>query len=83
MENENKVFSTKDFYLASLLRAKDIRLIEAVKEGKLTVFRFERKDEDDLEGLIKNFYNGTVMVSASRLVESIRNLKALTYNTFK
>jgi len=83
MENESKIFSTKDFYLASLLRAKDIRLIEVTKEGNLTAFHFEKKNEDELAKLITNFYNNTEMVLASRLVDSIRNLKALTYNLLK
>jgi len=80
MENESKIFSTKDFYLASLLRAKDIRLIEVTKEGNLTAFHFEKKNEDELAKLITNFYNNTEMVLANRFVNSLRDLKALSHN---
>jgi len=77
MKNKGE-FLTRDFYLACLLKAKDVLLIRAVKQDRITTFHFENKD--NLSELIRNFYNDTEMVSANKFINAIRDLKAYTYN---
>ena len=78
MENNKDEFLTRDFYLAAFLRAKDIRLIKATKKNKITSFHFS--NTDNLDELIRNFYNDSEMVSANKFINSIRNLRAYSYN---
>ncbi len=78
MENRDKLFSTRDFYLAAFLRAKDIKLIRAIKQNKITTFHFA--NNDNIENLIRNFYNNTEMVSALKFIEAVRALRAYSYN---
>ena len=78
MENKDEYFATRDFYLACLLKAKDIKLVRAVKQNRITTFHFENKD--NLDELIRNFYNDVEMISANKFIGAIRTLKAYTYN---
>jgi len=78
MDSEDELFETRDFYLAAFLKVKNIKLVKAVKQGELLIFCFEKND--NLEELITNFYADSEDVSANRLINAIRDLKALKYN---
>ena len=78
MENRDEFFITRDFYLAAFLRAKGIKLIRAVKQNNTTSFYFEKLDK--IEKLTQNLYNDTEMVSATRFINAIRDLRAYSYN---
>ena len=74
---ENKVFKTRDFYLACFLKAKDIKLIRTEKTGNIAIFHFESRK---IEDLITGFYNDQEIISANKFINSIRDLKALVHN---
>ena len=74
---ENKVFKTRDFYLACFLKAKDIKLIRTEKTGNIAIFHFEN---EKIEDLINGFYNDQEIISANKFINSIRDLKALVHN---
>lgn len=78
MENKDKYFATRDFYLACFLRAKGVRLIRAIKQNKITTFHFE--NNNNIESLTTNFYNDSEMVSALKFIEAVRALRAYSYN---
>jgi len=78
MRTGNKTFETRDFYIAAFLKAKDIKLIRAVREGRLSTFYFVRIS--GIDELIVNFYNYSEMVCANEFKNAIRDLKSLTYN---
>ncbi len=74
---EERRYATSDFYLASFLKAKDLRLVDLEREGRRTTFIFE--DSDGRKELIREFYNnGTIKVNAFK--NSIQDLKAIIYN---
>ena len=78
MDIEEELYISRDLYLCAFLKARGIRLVKTVKQGKIATFHFERTE--DLETLITGFYDNTEMVGANKFVESIKNLKALIYN---
>ena len=78
MNIRDDLFSTSDFYLAVLLKTKNIKLIKTIKQGNKGIFYFE--DKGNLEELINSFYNDSEMVSANRFINSLRDLKALVHN---
>ncbi len=70
-------YATSDFYLAAYLKAQGLRLHEAQREGRRTVFVFE--DSNDRRALVRGFYNdGSVRVNA--FTHAIQDLKAVIYN---
>jgi len=71
-------FFTKDLYLAAFVKAKGVRLVETVKQGNIATFGFERTD--NLEELIKGYFEGTETVEAIKFVEAVKNLKNYIYN---
>ena len=78
--NENEIYSTKDFYLAAFLKAKDLKLLKTVKSIKKNEFYFCFLEDGDTREIINNFYSGAGTVSAAKFVNAIRDLKALIYN---
>lgn len=78
MNDEDKFFSTKDFYLACFLKVKNLRLVKTTKEDSIATFYFEKVS--GLEKLITDFYSNVEMVSAIDFINSIRDLKALIHN---
>jgi len=78
--NENEIYSTKDFYLAAFLKAKDLKLLKTVKSIKKNEFYFCFLENKATSEIINNFYSGTGKVSAAKFVNAIRDLKALIYN---
>ena len=78
MNDEDKFFSTKDFYLACFLKVKNVRLVKTTKEDNIATFHFEKVE--DIAKLITDFYNNVESVSAIDFINSIRDLKALIHN---
>ncbi|MBN2073625.1 MAG: hypothetical protein JW770_06750 [Actinobacteria bacterium] len=78
MNMKTGMFSTRDFYLACFLKARDIRLIRTERRGSILVFFFE--DSGKLQQMIARFYSNEEEVPASRFVNAIRDLKALVHN---
>jgi hypothetical protein len=70
-------YATSDFYLASFLKARGMRLMDTSREGRRVTFVFE--DRDDRRGLVTSFYNdGEVRVNA--FTHAIQDLKAVVHN---
>lgn len=70
-------YATSDFYLASYLKARGLRLQDAERDGRRTTFVFE--DREDRPDAVREFYNdGTVRVNA--FTHAIQDLKAVVYN---
>ena len=78
MNMKTGLFSTRDFYLACFLKARDVRLIRTERRGSILVFFFE--DSGEIRQMIARFYNNQEEVPASRFVNAIRDLKALVHN---
>jgi hypothetical protein len=78
MNMKNGMFSTRDFYLACFLKARDVRLVRTERRGSILVFFFE--DSGEIRQMITGFYNDQEEVPASRFVNAIRDLKALVHN---
>jgi len=78
--DENEIYSTKDFYLAAFLKAKNLKFLKTVKSEKGNEFYFCFLRDGDTGEIINNFYSGTGKVSAVKFVNAIRDLKALIYN---
>ena len=71
-------YSTKDYYIASFLRAKGFKLVATDKKGKDIYFIFEGKEK--IESILPGFYNGTEKVIAIDLTTAIRNIKSMLHN---
>ena len=78
MNMKTGMFSTRDFYLACFLKARNIRLISTERKGNILVFFFE--DSGEIRQMITGFYSDQEEVPASRFVNAIRDLKALVHN---
>jgi hypothetical protein len=76
---EQSSFDTRDFYLASFLRARGYELAEVRREGSRCVFRF--RDRADRRATMNEFYRGEGVISPLSLVEAIRQMKSLIHNT--
>ena len=76
--DENKLFKTRDFYLACFLKAKGLMLEKTVMDSGIATFCF--KDVEVAEDLVPIFYGGLEEVSVNRFVNAIRDLKALIHN---
>ena len=71
-------YITRDYYIASFLKAKGFKLVDTDKKGKDIYFIFEGKEE--IEKILPGFYNGTEKVIAIELTTAIRNIKSLLHN---
>ncbi len=70
-------YATSDFYLASFLKARGLRLVATERDGRKVSFIFE--DRSDRGSLIRDFYNdGEVKVNA--FTHAIQDLKGVIYN---
>lgn len=80
MPQSDAHYSTTDFYLASYLRAAGYPFVNVeVDQGGRGTFTFESVTKDDLIA----FYNSseTHRVSAKGLIEGIREVRSLLYNS--
>jgi hypothetical protein len=71
-------YSTRDYYIASFLKAKGFKLAATKKNGRDIYFIFEGKEK--IENILPGFYNGTEKVVAIELTTAIRNIKSLLHN---
>lgn len=75
---EDDLFVTKDFYFACFLKARGIKLERAFKEGNIVFFYFKGKEE--IKELLQRYFNGSENVVALTFINSIKDLKALSYS---
>ena len=77
-KQDSNQYPTRDYYIASFLKARGFRLVATDKNGKDIYFIFEGKEE--IENILPGFYNGTEKVIAIELTTAIRNIKSLLHN---
>ena len=77
-KQDSNQYSTRDYYIASFLKARGFKLVATNKNGKDIYFIFEGKEE--IENILPGFYNGTEKVIAIELTTAIRNIKSLLHN---
>lgn len=73
----NARYFTSDFYLAAFLKAKGLKLIEAIKENGRSTFIFE--DDVRRNNLIKDFYNNG-LVEVGFFKNSLQDLKSIIHS---
>jgi hypothetical protein len=74
--NDNR-YSTTDLWLASYLKANNLRITDIEREGRRVTFIFE--DREDREQLVKDFFNdGLIKVNA--LKNAFQDLKSVVFN---
>lgn len=78
IKGDSNQYSTKDYYIASFLKAKGFKLLCTNKKGKDVYFIFEGKEK--IENILPGFYNGTEKVIAIDLTTAIRNIKSMLHN---
>ncbi|MCL5772448.1 MAG: DUF5659 domain-containing protein [Actinobacteria bacterium] len=78
IKRDSNQYSTKDYYIASFLKAKGFKLVATNKKGKDVYFIFEGKEK--IENILPGFYNGTEKVIAIDLTTAIRNIKSMLHN---
>ena len=71
-------YSTRDYYIASFLKARGFKLISTNKKGREVYFLFDNREK--VEKILPGFYNGTESVIAIDLVAAIRNIKSMLHN---
>ena len=78
IKRDSNQYSTRDYYIASFLKARGFKLVATDKNGKDIYFIFEGRQE--IENILPGFYNGTEKVVAIDLTTAIRNIKSLLHN---
>jgi hypothetical protein len=68
-------YSTKDFYLASLLMSYDFKFINSEKKPEGVYFIFENKNKELLEKLLNDFINYKAMVNMRKFTTSITKMR--------
>ena len=70
-------YETTDLYLATFLKVRGFRLLDAKRDGRRVTFVFE--DRQDRNEILRSFYNeGTV--SANAFKNALQDLKSVIYN---
>lgn len=72
------MYITTDLYLTAYLNAKEFDIISVNTERSKCSFEFE--DTKELKKEIINYINKKGSIEPLRLVNSIKNIKVLTYN---
>lgn len=70
-------YTTTDFWLASFLKTKGLRIYDVRRTGTRSLFVFE--DRSDRVVLVKDFYNEG-MVSVRDFKNAFQDLKSIIYN---
>ena len=70
-------YTTKDFYFAAYLTASGIELQKYSRNLGLTVFVFENSQE--LQTLVKKFYESTALVNPIVYGHAVRELKSVIH----
>lgn len=78
-EYHPEIFSSKDLYISSYLKAIGEPLHDATLDDRgRTIFHFE--DTADLKTALKKYYTGAALVSPSAFIESFKGLRSLAYS---
>ena len=78
-ESEPEIYSSKDLYISSYLKALAYPLHDATLDARgRTIFHFE--DTLELKEALKKYYTGAALVSPSAFIESFKSLRSLAYS---
>lgn len=86
MEKEEKIFSTRDLYLASTLVTLHFKLvgidyqIEGIKPRPIGYFKFEETDE--LREKRSEYNQSLIMIEPKLFISTLQSLKAEVVNMF-
>lgn len=74
-------FSTRDLYLASVLKQAGISILRVEDSNGRGVFVFQASNE--IERLTRDYFNGTLLVDPQGLFAAWKALKSATYSAIK
>lgn len=74
-------FSTRDIYLATVIKQSGIPIIKVENNSGRGIFIF--KSSKKIEGLISKFFNGELRVDPRNLFETWKALKSLAFSGIK
>lgn len=72
-------FSTRDIYIATVLRLSGIPIIRVQNNGGRGIFIF--KASEKIEGIIAKYFNEELRVDPKGLFETWKALKAMAFST--
>ncbi len=74
-------FSTRDIYLASVIRQAGIPILRVEGNGRQGIFVF--KSAPQIDGLITKYFNGELRADPKGLFETWKALKAMAFSTIQ
>jgi len=74
-------FSTRDIYLASVIRQAGIPIIRVEGNGRQGIFVF--KASEKIEGLITRYFNGELRADPKSLFETWKALKSMAFSAIQ
>lgn len=74
-------FSTRDIYLATVIKQSGIPIIRVEGNGRQGIFIF--KASPQIDGLITRYFNGEIETDPKGLFETWKALKAMAFSTIQ
>lgn len=74
-------FSTRDIYLATVIKQAGIPILRVEGNGRHGIFVF--KASEKIDGLISRYFNGELKTDPKGLFETWKSLKAMAFSTIQ
>lgn len=74
-------FSTRDIYLATVIKQAGIPILRVEGNGRQGIFVF--KASEKIEGLIAGYFNGELKTDPKSLFETWKSLKAMAFSSIQ
>lgn len=74
-------FTTKDIYLATVIKQAGVPIVRVEGSGRQGIFVF--KASEKIEGLIARYFNGELRVDPKGLFETWKALKSMAYSAIQ
>lgn len=74
-------FSTKDIYLATVIKQAGIPILRVEGNGRHGIFVF--KASEKIDGLINRYFNGELKTDPKSLFETWKSLKAMAFSSIQ
>jgi hypothetical protein len=74
----NNIYTTKDFYVASYLKAKDFKMSGAERKGSIVYFSFENGRE--AQGAVDRLFKENETVGALDFITAFKAIKSVLFN---
>lgn len=71
-------YETKDFYIASYLKAKGFKIVATDKKGAQVYFSFENSQA--AHEAVKNLFRNNESIGALEFISAIKNIKSIIHN---